>query len=207
MTLGIKNYIGLDFSFNAAKQSLINIKKFENHGIALQANAEQIPIKTSSVDIVFSSGVLHHTPNTLTALNEVHRVLKDDGYAVIGLYNTYSPKFIIAKLRGYIFNLFEGKSRKWYTYTETSWATEKNNENPWTRSYSKNQVTKMFNQASFDIVDIHKSGFMWGDAIPWIGKYIARINFAEKKVKPLLSKTIGSMLVIVIRKKIILKQK
>ena len=205
VALGIKNYIGLDFSFNAAEQSLINIKKFENHGIVLQANAEQMPIKTSSVDIVFSSGVLHHTTNTLTALNEVHRVLKDDGYAVIGLYNSYSPKFILAKLRGYILSLFEGKSKKWYAYTETSWASENNNDNPWTITYSKNQVIELFNEALFDIIDIHKSGFMWGDTIPWFGKYIAKINFAEKKMKPLLSKIMGSMLVTVIRKKNIIK--
>ena len=49
----------------------------------------------------------------------------------------------------------------------------------------------MFNEASFDIVDIHKSGFMWRDTIPWFGKYIAKINFAEKKNEAIIKQNYG----------------
>ena len=45
------------------------------------ADAEALPFEDASFDIVYSWGVLHHSPNTQQAVNEVHRVLKPGGVA------------------------------------------------------------------------------------------------------------------------------
>ncbi|HLF59410.1 MAG TPA: methyltransferase domain-containing protein [Alphaproteobacteria bacterium] len=50
------------------------------------ANAEELPFPDKSFDLVFSSGVLHHTPNTFKAFTECRRVLKPGGRAKITLY-------------------------------------------------------------------------------------------------------------------------
>jgi len=49
-------------------------------------NAEALPFPDGTFDLVFSSGVLHHTPDTLKAVRECRRVLKPGGCAKITLY-------------------------------------------------------------------------------------------------------------------------
>ena len=45
------------------------------------ANAEELPFSDGEFDLVYSYGVLHHSPNTLQCLREVRRVLKPGGRA------------------------------------------------------------------------------------------------------------------------------
>lgn len=49
-------------------------------------NAEALPFADASFDLVISSGVLHHTPDTFKAFAECRRVLKPGGTAKITLY-------------------------------------------------------------------------------------------------------------------------
>lgn len=59
----------------------------------LLADAENLPFDDKSFDAVYSFGVLHHTPDMQKAVNEVHRVLKYQGRAIIGLYHKHSLSF------------------------------------------------------------------------------------------------------------------
>ena len=49
-------------------------------------NAEDLPFADRTFDLVVSSGVLHHTPNTSKSFGECFRVLKPGGHAKITLY-------------------------------------------------------------------------------------------------------------------------
>lgn len=51
-----------------------------------QGNAEELPFDDATFDVVISSGVLHHTPDTPKAIRECWRVLKPGGTAKISLY-------------------------------------------------------------------------------------------------------------------------
>lgn len=51
------------------------------------ADAEKLPFDDASFDIVYSWGVLHHSPNTQGAVREVHRVLKRGGTARVMIYH------------------------------------------------------------------------------------------------------------------------
>lgn len=51
-----------------------------------QGNAEALPFDDNHFDMVFSSGVLHHTPDTNKSFRESFRVLKPGGTAKITLY-------------------------------------------------------------------------------------------------------------------------
>jgi ubiquinone/menaquinone biosynthesis C-methylase UbiE len=50
--------------------------------------------------MVVSLGVLHHTPDTPGAINELHRVLKPGGEALIMLYHRYSWYTLLCKISG-----------------------------------------------------------------------------------------------------------
>ncbi|HKO18491.1 MAG TPA: class I SAM-dependent methyltransferase [Acidobacteriaceae bacterium] len=54
------------------------------------ADAEQLPFSDNSFDLVYSWGVLHHSPNTARAIGEVLRVLRPGGTARIMIYHKYS---------------------------------------------------------------------------------------------------------------------
>ena len=62
------------------------------------ADAERLPFEDMEFDIVYSIGVLHHTPDFDAALLEAHRVLKPGGTLVLMLYRSFTPLWIV--LRG-----------------------------------------------------------------------------------------------------------
>ena len=49
-------------------------------------DAETLPFDDASFDVVYSNGVLHHTPNTKRAVSEIRRVLKPGGRAIVMVY-------------------------------------------------------------------------------------------------------------------------
>jgi ubiquinone/menaquinone biosynthesis C-methylase UbiE len=61
-----------------------------------------IEFPTDYFDIVYSHGVLHHTPDTVRCISEAYRVLKPGGTFILSLYHTYSAYhlFTILLYRG-----------------------------------------------------------------------------------------------------------
>jgi ubiquinone/menaquinone biosynthesis C-methylase UbiE len=59
------------------------------------ADAERLNFPDASFDLVYSHGVLHHTPDTQLAVNEVHRVLRPGGQAIVMLYHRKSYNYAI----------------------------------------------------------------------------------------------------------------
>ena len=55
-------------------------------GNFLHADAETFPFKDKSFDVVYSNGVIHHTPNTHDVVQEIYRVLKPSGKAIVMVY-------------------------------------------------------------------------------------------------------------------------
>jgi ubiquinone/menaquinone biosynthesis C-methylase UbiE len=56
-------------------------------GRFVQGDAENLPFADNSFDLVYSHGVLHHTPDTPRTIREIHRVLCSGGRAAIMLYH------------------------------------------------------------------------------------------------------------------------
>ena len=133
----------------------------EGAGGAYQADAENLPFRDNSFDIVYSNGVLHHSENTNQCIDEVYRVLKPGGNAVIMLYSRHSVIFWLnilprALLTGEFFRwpeaqwigrLTEGKPK----FGET--------KNPITRVYSARQMQDLF--GSFEIKSLRKNSFQF----------------------------------------------
>ncbi len=54
------------------------------------ADAEQIPYQDNFFDLVYSWGVIHHSPNTVRCLEEIIRVTKPNGTIKLMIYNRHS---------------------------------------------------------------------------------------------------------------------
>jgi ubiquinone/menaquinone biosynthesis C-methylase UbiE len=61
-------------------------------------NAEALEFPDATFDVVYSFGVLHHTPDIEQAIGEVHRVLRPGGRALIMLYHRNSLVNLVHKL-------------------------------------------------------------------------------------------------------------
>ena len=60
-----------------------------------QGDAENIHYPDNTFDLVYSHGVIHHTPNIEQAVSEIHRVLKPGGQAIIMVYHKASFNYFI----------------------------------------------------------------------------------------------------------------
>jgi ubiquinone/menaquinone biosynthesis C-methylase UbiE len=68
-------------------------RRFQTYGFAADlavGDSESLSFPDASFDLVYSFGVLHHTPDTQAAIGEVHRVLRPGGRAIVMLYNRRS---------------------------------------------------------------------------------------------------------------------
>jgi len=59
------------------------------HSGDIFVNGENLPIKSESIDLFFSTQVLEHVSDPQRFVDEAYRVLKPDGYAVISTHGTY----------------------------------------------------------------------------------------------------------------------
>jgi len=94
-------YTGVDLTEAAVELARKRFELFNLQGAFRTADAEQLDFADESFDVVYSHGVLHHTPDTARAIREVHRVLRPGGRAVIMLYHrdSYNYRVNIGILR------------------------------------------------------------------------------------------------------------
>ena len=56
-------------------------------------DAESLPFENDTFDLVYSNGVIHHTPNTRRTVAEIFRVLKPGGRAIVMVYAENSLQY------------------------------------------------------------------------------------------------------------------
>ncbi len=158
--------------------------KFVHH------DAEDLPFDDNSFDLVYSNGVIHHTPNTGTVISEIHRVLRPGGKAIIMVYAENSLHY----WRELVYNLGlkhdllvsysmgEIMSR----YVEIT----ENNAKPLVKVYTKPRLKRMFNK--FNNVQILQRQMVREEVpralrwlpLPWLGQLMGW-NLILKAHKPL----------------------
>ena len=92
--------------------------------------------RTTFFDLVYSWGVIHHSPDTEKALSEVFRVLKPGGTAKIMVYHKYSLVGFYLWIRYALFSL------KPFTSLESIYSRYL--ESPGTKAYSKKEAHQLF---------------------------------------------------------------
>lgn len=112
----------------------------ENYRL-LVGDAENLAIKNDTFDIVYSWGVLHHSPDTPKTFREVHRVLKPGGVFRGMIYHLYAPVSWMFWAR---YGLLAGKPFK-----SVREAVFDNLESPGTKVYTCKEAADMLTAAGF----------------------------------------------------------
>ena len=99
-----RSYTGLDIA--AGPVSVVNqrMKLFSLNACAQQGSILQAPFADASFDAIVTIGCLHHTGDLPRGLDEVHRVLRPGGSALVMVYNAFSY-------------------RRWWTAPGPTWQT------------------------------------------------------------------------------------
>ena len=152
----------------------ISRRHFQLYGEQAQfanTDAEHLPFADESFDVVYSNGVLHHTPDTAGAVREVHRVLRPNGLARVMLYhrNSWNYCFEIILHRGLLRGqLLRGRSPEEIMgrYVEVNEGAGR----PLVKAYSRRQARElfsMFRDVKIEVRQLTRDDFYFvGQALP-----------------------------------------
>jgi ubiquinone/menaquinone biosynthesis C-methylase UbiE len=135
-----RSLAGIDLSPRAIEHTKARLKSYGVASAVSVADAETLPFRDESFDLVYSWGVLHHSPDTRRAVDEVFRVLRPRAIARIMLYHKYS-------LTGYMLWLRYGllRARPFRSLNDIYYH---HLESPGTKAYSLREVKQLFSSFS-----------------------------------------------------------
>ena len=165
-------------------------------------DAENLDFPNNFFDIVYSYGVIHHTPDTEKAIEEIYRVLKPGGTAKIMMYHSGG---ITWKYEWILFALL--KLKPWKSIKSVAYEY---NESPGTKIYSKKEVEHLFRMfTNLKIETIVDAGdtlnFQLSDK--YQGNFLLRVIkatfFFLKYLRPYIPSSFGTTMLVEANKPII----
>ena len=127
---------GVDLTERAIKHTQQRLTAFGLKSRLLTADAENLPFGDESLDMVYSWGVLHHSPNTPKAVDEVWRVLRTDGSARVMIYHTHS---MVGYMLWFRYALLAGRPGR-----SLAAIYAQHLESPGTKAYTVDEARKLF---------------------------------------------------------------
>jgi ubiquinone/menaquinone biosynthesis C-methylase UbiE len=128
---------GVDLTDRAVEHTRRRLALFGLDSNLQVGDAENLPYEDDYFDIVYSWGVIHHSPNTEFAIREIYRVLKPNGVAKVMIYHTPSVVGYMLWVRYALLRL-----KPWLTLRDV-YANYL--ESPGTKAYSVTEAAQMFN--------------------------------------------------------------
>jgi SAM-dependent methyltransferase len=166
---------GVDLSEKSLRLTKQRLGVFGLKGNLCLADAENLPFKDGIFDLVFSWGVLHHTPGTQKAIDGIYSCLKPGGgKAVVMLYNKFSI-FFLRIIKNYLLGrLWRPSSNKACFNRLLSISTGDGAGNPFSNVYSRREARRMFRKFE----NIHICAYQGGKGECW--KMLRRFRILEK---------------------------
>jgi ubiquinone/menaquinone biosynthesis C-methylase UbiE len=128
--------VGIDLSICSLALARRNAEISQVVPALANADAESLPFPDQTFDLVYSWGVLHHTPDTERAVREVHRVLKQGAECRVMLYHRRSLLALQCYLR-YGFGMFR-------PFAQVSELIATNVESPGTKAFTSSEARSLF---------------------------------------------------------------
>jgi len=127
---------GIDLTPRAVDHTQRRLRAFDLESSLAIGDAEHLAFLDGRFDLVYSWGVIHHSPDTAAAAREIHRVLKPGGMAKIMIYHTWSMVGIMLWVRYALLRAKPWRSLR-SIYSEHL-------ESPGTKAYSRRQARELF---------------------------------------------------------------
>ena len=155
-----RKVFGVDMCMNSLKLGkAFRDKNKINNTAFIQMNLFKPVFKENSFDVVICNGVLHHTGNPFLGFESIGKLVKKNGYIIIGLYNSYGR--ITTDIRRLIFNatgnrlrFFDPRLRKngLSDLRKNTWFMDQY-KNPHESKHSMDEVLEWFSKTGFEFVN------------------------------------------------------
>ncbi|MFH0846721.1 MAG: class I SAM-dependent methyltransferase [Chloroflexota bacterium] len=132
------NAVGIDLSSKSALLAKSRLRLYNCPGEVLVADAENLPFAEGEFELIYSWGVLHHTPDTGSAVHEIYRVTKPGGEVRIMLYHRHS---LVALQMYVMFGLLSCRP-----FRNLKDIIARYHESPGTKAYTVSEVRKLFSE-------------------------------------------------------------
>jgi len=157
---GGRTHFASDISLNALKLGQeFKIKNNIDDVLFLKMNLFRPVFRQETFDVVICSGVLHHTSDPLLGFQAISRLVKEDGYIVIGLYNRYGRiptdiRRLIFRVLGRRFTFLDPRLRdaSISKAKKETWFQDQY-KHPHESKHTIGQVLKWFDQMGFAFVN------------------------------------------------------
>ena len=149
--------VGIDLTPRSIEITQHRFKLYGADGAFMISDGEHLPFRSESFDVVYSNGVLHHTPDTAGAIREVHRVLRPGGVAKVMLYhrNSLNYWFEIVLRRGVLGGQFlRGRSAEEIMSHVIEYSDH--GATPLVKVYSRKEARALFNCFRHVIIDVEQ---------------------------------------------------
>ncbi len=135
---------GVDLTAQAVELTRTRLALHGLHSNLLVADAENLPFRDASFDLVYSWGVIHHSPDTPAATRQIHRVLRPGGRTRVMIYHRSS---LVGYMLWVRYGLLTGHPRR--TLDEIY---ARHLESPGTKAYTPTEARELF--ANFSDVKV-----------------------------------------------------
>lgn len=127
---------GIDLTDQAIRHTRLRFELLGLNSTLETGDAEQLDFPDNEFDLVYSWGVIHHSPDTKKAATEIRRVLRPGGQYRVMIYNKYSVVGYMLWLR---YALLSGRPLR-----SLNDVYAHHLESPGTKAYTKDEAAQLF---------------------------------------------------------------
>jgi SAM-dependent methyltransferase len=159
-----RTVIGCDLARESLALGASAARRYGLDGVRfVECDLTRLPLKEGAFDVVYSSGVLHHTPDPRAAFASIVRAVRPGGYVILGLYNLYARvplrlRRLVAKLSGYRWIPFDPvlRDREAEPSRREAWLRDQY-RHPEEHSHTLAEVRRWFSENGIDYVRTYPS--------------------------------------------------
>lgn len=160
-------------------------------GEFVHGDGENIPFPDNTFDVVYSNGVIHHTPDTIGVVRHIKRILKPGGQAIIMVYAENSWHYWREQVLGLGVEKGALASRSMGWIMSGSVEMNTKGQRPLVKVYTRSRLRKLFEDAGFERISIVQRQMVKAELPPFLSWFpislagrLAGWNLIIKAYKP-----------------------
>jgi SAM-dependent methyltransferase len=159
-----RTVVGLDLARGSLALAEAAARRYGVNSVNfVECDIAHLPLKDAAFDLIYCSGVLHHTPDPAKSFASIVKAVKPGGHVIVGLYNLYARiplrlRRVVARLTGYRWIPFDPvlRDRKAEPARREAWLRDQY-RHPEEHSHSVAEVRRWFRANGIDYVSAYPS--------------------------------------------------